>query len=380
MAVSFVGEGQAAVPRELSMADLAALWRASTLERALGGPAPGAGSCPAPCPAPSQGPAPLRDGSARLWDTYDLHLLDVRPAEAFAARHIPDAASIPAAELRERAHELPRARGRLLIVATGAQEARHAAGALTRVGALPAFGALPPPGATPAGATSAGAAPRSAAPAAVADAADSWPGPWETGPPRRVLWEPSPAVRAWAGRLPPGRALDLGCGTGRDAVYLAAAGHDVAAVDRLPDALERAAALARQHGLAIRTLALDLRRELPPADGGFDLILMVRFLERALLAWAAAALRPGGHLILETFAGPVAAMGNGPRRDRWILAPQEALRVVESWKTAGPPIGGVSWSVLEYVEGAEMPGTTLTRMVARKGVAPGWEAGQAAEA
>jgi len=350
--MSFAGEGQAAGPRELSLAELAALWRASTLKRALGGS------------APSPAPAPLRDGADRLWDTYDLHLLDVRPAEAFAAGHLPDAASIPAAELRTRAHELPRDRGRLLVVAAGAQEARHVAGALTPAGAAR-------PGAEAAGAPRTGDARGSAAPAAVADAVDSWPGPWEIGPPRRVLWEPSPTVHAWAGRLPPGRALDLGCGTGRDAVYLAAAGHDVVAVDRLPDALDRAAALARHHGLAIRTLALDLRHELPPVDGGFDLILMVRFLDRALLAWAAAALHPGGHLILETFGGAVAEMGNGPRRDRWILAPQEALCVVESWNAADPPIGGLVWSVLEYVEGVGVPGAALTRLVVRKGAEPG---------
>jgi SAM-dependent methyltransferase/rhodanese-related sulfurtransferase len=366
--MSVTGNDTPAHPRELSMAEVAAMWRAAALERELRAPAP-------------SGPhRPLRDGAVGLWDTFDLHLLDVRPAEAFQAGHIPDAASIPAADLRARTHELPRDRGRLVVVAATADEARRAAGSLVQPAASrgsTVAAAAPTPAAAPASA---------AAPAALAAAVETWPGPWETGPPRRVLWEPSPAVRTWAARLPAGRALDLGCGAGRDTAYLAAAGHDVLAVDRLPDALDRAAALACRLGLTIRTLALDLRHERPTAVDGFDLVLMIRFLDRTLLPWAAEVLRPGGCFILETFAGPNDlppgeasgdgsgdvpgdAQADGPRRDRWILAPQEALRTVTSWNASELPVRGARWTILEYLEYAEGSGAAhaaMTRLVARK--------------
>jgi SAM-dependent methyltransferase len=268
-----------------------------------------------------------------LWDLLDLRLLDVRPQEEFTRAHIPDAASIPCDQLEDRGHELPRERDRLLVVAADASEAAAVASSLRE----------------PGGPTS----------AVVADRVTAWPGPWETGPPRRVLWEPSPTVRAWAARLPAGRVLDLGCGSGRDAAYLAVAGHDVLAVDRLPEALARAETLARRVGAAIRTVRMDLRRERPPAEGGFDLVLMVRYLERDLLPWVAQTLRPGGCFILEAFARPTEDLP-GPRRDRWILEPQEVLHAV----LAGP--GRPAWQVLEYAEGAVAEDLPLTRLVARR--------------
>lgn len=56
--------------------------------------------------------------------------------------------------------------------------------------------------------------------------------------------------------LPPGDALDLGCGTGGDALWLAGQGWQVTAVDISAVAVERLAALARSHGLAERVTAV----------------------------------------------------------------------------------------------------------------------------
>ena len=95
------------------------------------------------------------------------------------------------------------------------------------------------------------------------------------------------------------RVLDLGCGSGRNAVYLAGRGHRVTAIDLLPDALERAAALAARHGVELDLHQLDLRRQHPRGEHGFDLILMVRFLARDLWPWILSVLRPGGLLLAE---------------------------------------------------------------------------------
>ncbi len=70
--------------------------------------------------------------------------------------------------------------------------------------------------------------------------------------------------------LPPGDALDVGCGYGGDALWLAGQGWQVTAADISAVAVERPAALARSHCLGDRvtTVRHDLHRSFPP--GGFD--------------------------------------------------------------------------------------------------------------
>ncbi|MBE1534236.1 SAM-dependent methyltransferase [Actinomadura algeriensis] len=104
--------------------------------------------------------------------------------------------------------------------------------------------------------------------------------------------------------LPPGDVLDLGCGDGGDALWLAGRGWRVTAVDISAVAVERLAALARAKGLGDRvtTARHDLGKAFP--DGEFDLVcahyLHTPFdLDRAtVLRSAARALRPGGRLLV----------------------------------------------------------------------------------
>ncbi|MCE9514755.1 MAG: class I SAM-dependent methyltransferase [Mycobacterium sp.] len=107
-----------------------------------------------------------------------------------------------------------------------------------------------------------------------------------------------------AAQLPVGRALDLGCGEGADAIWLAEQGWTVVAVDISSTALERVRAQAAVRGVADRvdTRRHDLERGLP--DDGFDLV-SAQFLhstvamDRAgILRAAAAAVAPGGSLLI----------------------------------------------------------------------------------
>ena len=121
--------------------------------------------------------------------------------------------------------------------------------------------------------------------------------------------------RIWSGRvnvhfadvvaeLPPGRALDLGCGEGADSVWLAKRGWDVVAVDISETALGRAKEAAGTHGVTdrIEFVQLDLSEDFP--SGTFDLISSqflhsTVYLDRSkVLANAAAALRPNGLLVI----------------------------------------------------------------------------------
>ena len=64
-----------------------------------------------------------------------------------------------------------------------------------------------------------------------------WDRRYTDGEYRPRTW-PSPFLEAWLDRLPKGRALDLGCGAGRNALRLAEAGHQVEAVDISASAIQ----------------------------------------------------------------------------------------------------------------------------------------------
>lgn len=74
--------------------------------------------------------------------------------------------------------------------------------------------------------------------------------------------------------LPPGRALDVGCGTGRDAVYLARHGWQVTGVDVVPRALARAGRRSADAGVTVRWVQGDISAP-DTLDLGHDLTLLI---------------------------------------------------------------------------------------------------------
>lgn len=70
--------------------------------------------------------------------------------------------------------------------------------------------------------------------------------------PEGRTWNVAPILPELVRDREPGSAIDLGCGNGRDAVWLAANGWNVTAVDRLPECEERVRQLAKQCGVASR--------------------------------------------------------------------------------------------------------------------------------
>lgn len=144
-----------------------------------------------------------------------------------------------------------------------------------------------------------------------------------------TVWEEHYAAKpqVWSGRvnvqlaaiapeLPVGRALDLGCGEGADAIWLAEHGWTVVATDVSTTALSRARAAAESAGVAERIdfQQHDLDKTFP--DGPFDLV-SAQFLHstvamdrRTILRRAAAVVAPGGSLlIVDHAAAPPWATG-----------------------------------------------------------------------
>ncbi|MBA2946107.1 class I SAM-dependent methyltransferase [Streptomyces himalayensis] len=125
------------------------------------------------------------------------------------------------------------------------------------------------------------------------------------------MWsgKPNPVLVREAAGLQPGRALDLGCGEGADAIWLAGQGWQVTAVDISRLALERAAAHAAAEGVADRIdwQQHDLAASFP--DGAFDLVSAqflhspVEMPREKILRNAATAVAPGGVLLIEGHGG-----------------------------------------------------------------------------
>ena len=75
-----------------------------------------------------------------------------------------------------------------------------------------------------------------------------------------------------SGRFPPGRAIALGCGVGREAIYLAKRGFEVTGVDFSPTAIKRAKRRAKREGVDV-FFHLDDLTNLQHVSGTFDLVL-----------------------------------------------------------------------------------------------------------
>jgi 2-polyprenyl-3-methyl-5-hydroxy-6-metoxy-1,4-benzoquinol methylase len=113
----------------------------------------------------------------------------------------------------------------------------------------------------------------------------------------------SPSVLVGREALVPddGAALDLACGRGTVAVWLAARGLATTAVDVSPEALRLTTALAADHGVDVTTLLADLDDGLP-ATGPFDVVVCQRFRDPRLYPGLVELLAPGGLLVVSVLS------------------------------------------------------------------------------
>ncbi|HTK30615.1 MAG TPA: methyltransferase domain-containing protein [Candidatus Saccharimonadaceae bacterium] len=269
-----------------------------------------------------------------------LDALDVRDAAAFEKGHWPGSGHVPRAELEARRAELPPPGREILVLGADGREAGEAARAIVDMGwpAARIFFLDDAAGAL----AEAGAA-------------------WGVGAARR-LWRPAPfledALRRHRTLVPEGPAIDVACGAGRDAVWLALQGFAVEAWDRDAWALGQAERLAARHGVALATVPCDLEWDaarLPEAR--FALVTCFRFLHRPLFARLAAALLPGGVLVYETYRLGQERFGR-PKSPRFLLEAGELSAAFSSLE------------VLEADEPSPPEGPITARLVARRPAAP----------
>lgn len=156
--------------------------------------------------------------------------------------------------------------------------------------------------------------------------------------------EPSAILTQVLPLMTRGHALDLACGNGRNALFLAMHGWNVTGIDASYSALQQAEAAAKSNGIKVsmKQSAKDLFPEgkpvsrivfveadlekLPIPKRQFHLIVCIKYLQRSLFSAIEEALLPGGFLLYETFTRAQLLFPTGPRNPAYLLESGE-LRV-----------------------------------------------------
>src|SRR5512142_1430150 len=128
---------------------------------------------------------------------------------------------------------------------------------------------------------------------------------------------PTPLLVETARKLTPGRALDLACGSGRNAIWLAEHGWKVTAVDRSPITIP-----------GVETHVADLEKhEFPIYEASWDLIVVSLYLQRDLFEPIKRGLKPGGVALVI-----VLLMEPGHEGSLFRAQPGELAKYFEGWK------------------------------------------------
>ena len=148
---------------------------------------------------------------------------------------------------------------------------------------------------------------------------------------KALVWsaEPNQFLVQEVADLPPGRALDVACGEGRNAIWLASRGWQATGVDFSAVAIDKARRIADERGVTATWVAADLA-EWTPAAESFDLVI-VFYLQlpadqrRKIHQQMAAALAPGGTMLVVGHDAQNLADGYGGPQDPAVLFGVEDL-------------------------------------------------------
>lgn len=179
----------------------------------------------------------------------------------------------------------------------------------------------------------------------------------EAGSSARCLWKPPLWLEQYVHLLPPpaaGPVLDLACGSGRAAVWLAERGYRVTGIDWQPEALELGRRLADSRGVECTFTSGDLRDPEVVPEGPWAAVLNFRFRQVDILERMPTLLQPGGVAMVRTFRSAPGYSGHPSPKYR--LGPCELLRYF--------PAGNCE--ILAHEEGHDDDGRPAAGIVARK--------------
>lgn len=176
----------------------------------------------------------------------------------------------------------------------------------------------------------------------------------EAGDKSKRLWKPCPFLEEVIDRIekevPKGEfsAIDIACGSGRDAIYLSGRGWNVVGVDNVELRLNKLKEVSQREKCAVTTLCLDLEPDialdlgtnepdweglrsklLSVCPGGYNLVHVARYLHRPLMPILRDLVKSGGFVVYHTFMVP--SLGR-PRRPRFLLNPSELVEIFADFK------------------------------------------------
>ena len=168
---------------------------------------------------------------------------------------------------------------------------------------------------------------------------------------------PHPLVTQFASGITSGRALDMACGTGRHALWLAEHGWEVTAVDNSRVGLQILRQRAENKGVRIKTIAADLEaHEFVIEPEAYDLIVICNYLQRDLFPSICEGVRPGG-IVIAVIAMTDADPEVKPMNPAFLLNPGELRAEFNEW---------VVYHDVEGRPAANPHGRATAQLVARK--------------
>jgi SAM-dependent methyltransferase len=155
-----------------------------------------------------------------------------------------------------------------------------------------------------------------------------------------IIKEPLPLLVRVASELEPGRALDLACGAGRHAIFLAERGWRVTAVDASIVGIELAEAEASKRGVEVDWRVADLESgEFEIEKEAYDLVAVFYYLQRDLFPSIRAGVRAGGTVVAAIHTVDQSP-DMRPQNPAFLLRPGELRAEFNGWE------------ILHYYEGA----------------------------
>jgi len=135
-------------------------------------------------------------------------------------------------------------------------------------------------------------------------------------------------TNAW--QLSRGRALDIACGKGRNSLYLAELGFEVAAMDISTVALDEARTRAQSKQLRIDWRQTDLE-VVQLEEAAFELVVNFNYLQRSLIPQIERAVKVGGYIIFETYLIDQKEIGQ-PKNPDYLLGHNELLEYFRDFR------------------------------------------------
>lgn len=177
---------------------------------------------------------------------------------------------------------------------------------------------------------------------AMQDWAQQLPDKVTSGKTSKQLWQPSPLIKELLTMLEQSElqlpshdkrpeVLDIGCGGGRDAIFLAKQRMNVLAIDNENKVLKRAKALAELSGAQVKFKCCDIKKTDCLPQKALDMVLVMRFLNRKKFGYIKQQLQAGGLVVMQTFVEGVEKF-HSPKNPNFILKQGELAKEFADFK------------------------------------------------